>query len=227
MTALYHDPHNLEGTTYGKRWLRHQWQQIIEEQATDNAETQKIVMAIHGGGIEAGTSEIALATAGFHPATLMPSGDGLGSHDYWLFEGLLPQGNGRLHVTASNYDEPIATELVRNARRCISLHGCTDAQANGRVQLGGLDFQLRDLVLEELEAADIEAEMATNPMLDGSLPDNIANKTRTHGCAQLEMGTSFRRSLFGINTRPRRRHTTNDTFRRFVAALRRAMSRVA
>ena len=43
MTALYHDPHNLEGTTYGKRWLRHQWQQIIEEQATDNAETQKIV----------------------------------------------------------------------------------------------------------------------------------------------------------------------------------------
>jgi phage replication-related protein YjqB (UPF0714/DUF867 family) len=227
MTALYHDPHNLEGTTYGKRWLRHPWQQIIEEQATDNAETQKIVMAIHGGGIEAGTSEIALATAGFHPATLMPSGDGLGSHDYWLFEGLLPQGNGRLHVTASNYDEPIATELVRNARRCISLHGCTDAQANGRVQLGGLDFQLRDLVLEELEAADIEAEIATNPMLDGSRPDNIANKTRTHGCAQLEMGTSFRRSLFGINTRPRRRHTTNDTFRRLVAALRRAMSRVA
>jgi phage replication-related protein YjqB (UPF0714/DUF867 family) len=227
MTALYHDPDNLEGTTYGKRWLRHQWQQIIEEQATDNAETQTLVMAIHGGGIEAGTSEIALATAGFHPATLMASGDGLGIHDYWLFEGLLPQGNGRLHVTASNYDEPIATELVRNARRCISLHGCSNAQANGRIQLGGLDFQLRDLVLEELEAADIEAEIATNPLLDGSRPDNIANQTRAGGCAQLEMGTSFRASLFGINTRPRRKHTTNDKFRRLIAALRRAMSRVA
>jgi len=226
MTALYHDLDNLEGTTYGKRWLRHQWQQNIEEQTTDNAETQKIVMAVHGGGIEAGTSEIALATAGFHPATLMPSGDGLGSHDYWLFEGLLPQGNGRLHVTASNYDEPIATELVRNARRCISLHGCTDAQAHGRIQLGGLDFRLRDLVLEELTAAGIEAEITANPMLDGSLPDNIANKTRVGGCAQLEMGTSFRASLFGVNTRPRRKHTTNDTFRRLAAALRRAMSRV-
>ena len=227
MTALYNDPQNLEGTTYGKRWLRHQWQQIIEEQSTDNAETQKLVMAIHGGGIEAGTSEIALATAGFDPATLMQSADGLGIHDFWLFEGLLPRGNGRLHVTASNYDDPIATELVRNANRCISLHGCTDRQANGRIQLGGLDIELRDIVLEELTAAHLEAEIATNPLLDGSRPDNVANKTRTGGCAQLEMGTSFRSSLFGINTRPRRRHTTTDKFRRLVSALRRAMNRVA
>ena len=227
MTALYNDPHNLEGRTYGKRWLRNQWQQIIEEQSIDNAETQKIVMAIHGGGVEAGTSEIALATAGFHPATLMPFVDGFGIHDFWLFEGLLSQGNGRLHVTASNYDEPIATELVRNARRCISLHGCSDDQANGRIQLGGLDFELRDIVLEELRAAHIEAEIATDSMLDGSRPDNIANKTRIAGCAQLEMGTSFRRGLYGINTRPRRKHTTNDRFSRLVAALRRAMSRVA
>ena len=227
MTALYNDSRNLEGTTYGKRWLRHQWQQIIEEQATDNAETQKIVMAIHGGGIEAGTSEIALATAGFNPATLMPSVDGLGLHDFWLFEGLLPQGNGRLHVTASNYDDPIATELVRNACRCISVHGCTDQQANGKIQLGGLDVELRDIVLEELKAAHFEAEIATNPLLDGSRPDNIANKTRSGGCAQLEMATSFRSGLYGVNTRPRRKHTTNVRFSRLVGALRRAMSRVA
>jgi len=184
-------------------------------------------VAIHGGGIETGTSEIALATAGFNPATLMPSADGLGLHDFWLFEGLLPRENGRLHVTASNYNDPIATELVQNARRCISLHGCTDLQAHGRIQLGGLDFELRDIVLEDLTAAHIDAEITHNRMLDGSLPDNIANKTRIGGCAQLEMGTSFRGSLFGVNTRPRRKHTTNDTFNRLVAALRRAMSRVA
>lgn len=87
----------------------------MEEQATDNTETQKIIMAIHGGGIEPGTSEIALATAGYHPATLTPAADGHGLHDFWLFEGLLSSGNGDLHVTASNYDEPIATELVQNA----------------------------------------------------------------------------------------------------------------
>lgn len=226
MSALYDDPNNIEGTTYGKRWLRHEWRQMAERQATDNAETQKIVMALHGGGIETGTSEIALAAAGYHPATLAASVDGYGLHDLWLFEGLLPSRNGDLHVTASHYDEPIATKLVENAQRCISLHGCTDTQANGRIQLGGLDDELRDIVLEELDAAGIPAEITSDPMLDGSLPDNIANKTRTGGCAQLEMGTNYRRSLFGINTRPQRKHTTNARFWLLVCALRKSMSRV-
>lgn len=226
MTALYQDPANVEGTTYGKRWLRQAWRQMIEAQTTDNPETQKIIMAIHGGGIESGTSEVALATAGFHPATLVPVSDGLGIHDFWLFEGLLGSGNGALHVTAAHYDEPIATELVQNARRCISLHGCTDQQAKGKVQLGGLDHELRDLVLEQLCAVGIPAQIATNPLLDGSDPKNIANKTTRGGCAQLEMGTSYRRSLFGINTRPQRKNTTNAQFDLLVGALREAMSSV-
>ena len=226
MTALYNDPINVEGTTYGKRWRRNEWSQIVEEQATDNVETQKIIMAVHGGGIETGTSEIALATAGYDPATLATSADGYGLHDFWLFEGLLPSGNGDLHVTASHYDDPIATELVRNARRCISLHGCTDAQASGKIQLGGRDHQLRDIILEELELVGIPAEVSTNPMLDGSLPDNIANKTEIGGCAQLEMGRSYRESLFGMNTRPQRKKTTNAQFWLLVGALRRAVSHV-
>jgi phage replication-related protein YjqB (UPF0714/DUF867 family) len=226
MTALYDDPRNVEGTTYAKRWKRHEWSQTIEEQRTDNAETQAIVMAVHGGGIEKGTSEIALATAGYHPATLVPAVDGHALHDFWLFEGLLPSDNGRLHVTASHYDDPIAMELVRNARRCISLHGCTDAQANGKIQLGGRDHELRKIVLEELTAARIPAEITTNGALDGDLPDNIANKTKIRGCAQLEMGTSYRASLFETDTRVQRKNTTNRKFWRLVRALRRAMSRV-
>jgi phage replication-related protein YjqB (UPF0714/DUF867 family) len=183
-------------------------------------------MAIHGGGIEAGTSEIALAVAGYHPATLAPSTDVYGLHDFWLFEGLMASQNGDLHVTASHYDEPIATELVKNARRCISLHGCRDDQANGLIQLGGRDHELRDIVLEELTAAGIAAEITTNPMLDGSSPGNIANKTKIGGCAQLEIGTRDRRHLFGINTRAQRKNTTNARFWRLAGALRKAMSRV-
>lgn len=231
MTALYDDPLNVEGVTYGKRWRRHEWSQMVEEQATDNAETQMIVMAIHGGGIEAGTSEIALATAGYDPATLAPAVDGQGLHDFWLFEGLLSSGNRCLHVTASNYDEPIATELVQNARRCISLHGCSDTQAkvsetqpNGIIQIGGLDHELRDIVLEELNVAGIPAEITTNRELDGSSLENIANKTRIGGCAQLEMGTSYRASLFGTNTRRQRKNTANAQFWILVGALRKAMS---
>ena len=86
MTALYDDPNNVEGMTYEK--MVTSWgHQMVEAQVTDNTE-QKIVMALHGGGIETGTSEIALATAGYHPATLVRSVDGYELHDLWLFEGL-------------------------------------------------------------------------------------------------------------------------------------------
>jgi hypothetical protein len=49
MTELYEDPSNIEGTTYGKRWRRHEWIQIVEVQATDNPERQKIALAVAGG----------------------------------------------------------------------------------------------------------------------------------------------------------------------------------
>jgi Poly-gamma-glutamate hydrolase len=69
MTALYADPSNVEGITYGKRWRRHEWIQLVEAQATDNPEAQKIVLAIHGGGIEGGTSEVALVV---RPVQVIP-----------------------------------------------------------------------------------------------------------------------------------------------------------
>lgn len=207
---------------------RHEWSQMVEEQVTDNPETQKVVMAIHGGGIEPGTSEIALAAAGYHPATLMPAADGLGLHDFWLFEGLLPKDNEDLHVAATNYNEPIATELVQNARRCISLHGCSDTKVNmsnthplGLIQIGGLDLEFRDIVLAELTAAGIPAENAT--VLKGEETGNIGNKTQIGGCVQLEMGKSYRAGLFETNTRPRRKHTTNAQFWLLIEALRKAM----
>src|SRR5436190_3467580 len=115
MTALYADPLNVEGTTYGKRWRRHEWIQIVEGQATDNPEAAKVVLALHGGGIEGGTSEIGLAVAGYHPATLAPIADCHGLHDLWIFEGLLTTDNNALHVTATHYDDPIALALVTHA----------------------------------------------------------------------------------------------------------------
>src|SRR5215467_5989362 len=149
MTALYADPLNVEGTTYGKRWRRHEWIQLTEAQATDSPEAKKIVLAVHGGGIEGGTSEIALAVAGYHPATFAQSTDCSGLHDLWIFEGLLSHDNGDLHVTFTNYDDPIALKLAQNSRRCISLHGFSDSDANGKIQIGGHDTELMSIVLEE------------------------------------------------------------------------------
>jgi phage replication-related protein YjqB (UPF0714/DUF867 family) len=229
MTALYEDPANVEGTTYGKRWRRHEWIQLVEAQATDNAEGQKIVLALHGGGIEGGTSEIALAVAGYHPATFARATDCFGLHDLWIFEGLLGDDNSKLHVTSTHYDDPIALKLVQISRRCLSLHGLSDAAANGKIQIGGLDAELMSIVLAELTAAGIPAAISNDDAdTNGSDLENICNKTTARAGVQLEMGATYRESLFapGCNTRELRKNNTNADFCKLVTALRRAMSRV-
>jgi phage replication-related protein YjqB (UPF0714/DUF867 family) len=130
-------------------------------------------------------------------------------------------------VTSTNYDEPIALELVQNTRRCLSLHGCSDDDANGKVQFGGLDAELEEILLEELTLAGIPAEIATKPALNGSDPANICNKTQTCIGAQLEMRATFRESLFepGFNTRALRKTHTNPEFWQLGLALRKAMNR--
>jgi phage replication-related protein YjqB (UPF0714/DUF867 family) len=52
------------------------------------------VMAPHGGGIEPGTTEIARGVAGT-------------DHTFYAFEGLKPGGNQDLHITSTNFDEPV------------------------------------------------------------------------------------------------------------------------
>lgn len=229
MTELYEDPSNVEGTTYGKRWRRNEWIQILEAQATDNPEGHKIILALHGGGIEGGTSEIALAVAGYHPATFAHATDCFGLHDLWIFEGLLAECNSKLHVTSTHYDDPIALKLVQISKRCLSLHGLRDAGANGKIQIGGLDTELMSIVLEELTGAGIPAVISNEDSdTNGSDPANICNKTTSGAGVQLEMGATYRESLFapGCNTRELRKNSTNADFCKLVAALRKAMSRV-
>lgn len=230
MTSLYADPLNIRGTTYAKRWKEQEplFQQTLEEYTGIEPiyKTRKIVCAIHGGGIEKGTSEMALACAGYHPATLAPV-DSNTQYAYWLFEGLLSSGNGDLHVTASNYDEPVATGLIQRSKRCLSLHGCLDTQApNLAIQVGGLDAEFRNILVEELLASNILAEVTTDEMLDGDLLDNICNKTTIGGCGQLEIPTSIRNSWYSTNTRAERKNTTTSAFWNFCGALRRALERV-
>jgi phage replication-related protein YjqB (UPF0714/DUF867 family) len=55
------------------------------------------VIAPHGGGIEPGTSELATAIAG-------------DDFSLYLFEGLKSAGNGELHITSTNFDEPISAK---------------------------------------------------------------------------------------------------------------------
>ena len=158
----------------------------------------------------------------------------------WVFEGLLNSDNSELHVTSANYDDPIALKLVQNARRCLSVHGCSDDDDDGKLQIGGVDRELGDILLEELTLSGIPAEITTNHALNGSDPANICNRTRIGSGAQLEMGTTYRASLFApghnffltdaaayINkVNYMRKNNTNAEFWKLTMALRKAMSRV-
>ena len=179
-------------------------------------------------GSRSGTSEIALAVAGYHPATFAQATDCFGLHDLWIFEGLLSDGNSKLHVTSTHYDDPIALKLVQISKRCLSLHGLSDTAANGKIQIGGRDTELMSIVLEELTAAGIPAAIATGSGTNGNATENICNKTTTGAGVQLEMGKTYRESLFapGCDTRELRKNNTNANFCKLVTALRRAMSRV-
>jgi phage replication-related protein YjqB (UPF0714/DUF867 family) len=140
----------------------------------------------------------------------------------------LGDDNSKLHVTSTHYDDPIALKLVQISNRCLSLHGLSDTAANGKIQIGGRDTELMSIVLEELTDAGIPAAISIDEDTNASNLDNICNKTTTRAGVQLEMGFTYRASLFapGCNTRELRKNNTNAEFCKLVTALRRAINRV-
>lgn len=225
-TALYADPSLVEGTDYARRYRRHP---SFDDDLTQNALfPQFAVIAPHGGGIEPGTSELCLAIAGYHPATLAVTPSGGPAYDYWMFEGLRSSGNSELHVTSTHCDDPYARSLCAGARYAVSLHGCTTTAAGlpdgtAAVLVGGRDSTLRSYLLQKYGQAGIQAIDAQNhPSLSGTDPDNIVNRTLLGMGAQLELTTPLRNTMFGTNTRAQRKSTTLASFWNFVAATRAA-----
>lgn len=227
-TALYADPALAEGTDYGRRHRRHASYDDSETTVTGYAVT--VVLALHGGGIEPGTSELCLAVAGYHPADLSPVPAGGPIHDYWMFEGTRSTNNSELHVTSTHCDDPVGSSLCRGAHRAVSVHGCTPAQAGlpadaSAVLVGGLDTALKNALLTAYAGAGITAfDAVGTPALAGTDPDNIVNRTVIGAGAQLELTTPMRTAMFTTNTRPQRRNTTTAAFWRFVEATRAALA---
>src|SRR5258708_29061474 len=81
------------------------------------------ILAPHGGGIEPGTSELCLAVAGYHPASLPQIPAAGVTYDYWIFEGLRDSGNPELHVTSTGCDDGVAVSLCAGSLNALALHG--------------------------------------------------------------------------------------------------------
>jgi phage replication-related protein YjqB (UPF0714/DUF867 family) len=229
-TALYSDPNLVETVDYARRFRR---QELFDDGLPDKCGIPRTtVIAPHGGGIEFGTSELCLAIAGYHPATLaVPPGTGV-TYDYWMFEGLRASDNSELHVTSTHCDDGVALSLCGQALNVLALHGCSATQAglpdDAEVALvGGRNATLKLRLLEELAAAGLQAiDAVDHESLNGDEPANITNRTLLGMGGHLEITGPMRSAMFTENTRPRRRFTTTAVFWDFAVACRNAIARI-
>ena len=229
-TDLYRHPDFVEGRDYARRYRRHERFDDDPAQRVDPVKTA--VIAPHGGGIEAGTSELCLAVAGYHPATLeVTPPDGV-TYDYWMFEGIRPSGNAVLHITSTGCDDGVALSLCGGALNALTLHGCTTSAAGQPageevVLVGGRNQTLKVYLLEAFATAQLKAVDAL-PIrdLNGDDADNIVNRTLLGMGGHLELTTPLRAAMFVDNTREGRKHTTTPVFWAFVEACRAALARL-
>lgn len=145
----------------------------------NNSDT--LIGAIHDGNIEAGTSEAAKLTAN------------KGAYRYYAFEGIRPSDNSDLHVTSTNFDEPIIESMQQKVSSSVMIHGADGNDAT--IYIGGKDETLKDSIENELTENGFNVEVSPSH-LEGESSQNIANKNAENAGVQLELTTGLRQSFF-------------------------------
>ncbi|GMH45976.1 hypothetical protein BSKO_13940 [Bryopsis sp. KO-2023] len=149
----------------------------------DMPESKCLVMAIHGGGIEPYTSNLA--------------GAYVGTCKVYRFEGMKRRGNKDLHITSNHFDEPTALDMVQTATTCVSLHGMSGPDKNV-ICLGGRNQHLKERFMDaarEYPLLPFEVHQCDYPMCAsfcGSSKRNIVNKCSSEGGLQLEISRRLR-----------------------------------
>lgn len=166
------------------------------------------LIAPHGGAIEPGTSELAMAIAG----------DQL---SFAVFEGTKGTHNRELHITSTNFDEPRCTDVVVSARTAVAIHGESSQEAI--VFTGGADVILRSHISKALSESGFTVREHQSPNLQGNSPLNICNRGTSGAGVQLELSFGLRFALFeSLNAVGRGRQT--QLFTQFVYAVRQGLS---
>jgi phage replication-related protein YjqB (UPF0714/DUF867 family) len=230
-TDLYQRLAGREGIDFARRYRRHAHTDD-DQTGAPGSYGRTVVLALHGGGIEGGTSELCLGIAGYDPKDLTPRyGTGAPLHDYWMFEGIRSSGNSELHVTSTHCDDRVALALAAGALNVVSVHGCTAAQAGApasrpeAVVIGGRNTVLRRYLGEALSAAGVQTiDAAPDGDIAGVSPNNLCNRTLLGMGAQLELTTELRATMFGTNTIKGRAGSVNAEFWKFANAVRAAVA---
>jgi phage replication-related protein YjqB (UPF0714/DUF867 family) len=148
--------------------------------------TRILVMAPHGGEIEAFTTELAREIAGEE-------------FSFYCFEGLKPRGNKALHLTSHRFDEPLASRAVSEAGAVLAIHGERSLEG-AFIMVGGLWGRLKDDLSPALNRTGFELR-DPRPGLTGENPGNICNRGRLGKGGQLELSGGLRGSLRGDSGR--------------------------
>lgn len=165
------------------------------------------ILSIHGGEIEPGTSLIADAIAG-------------SDHTYYALEGLKSSGNRALHITSTQFDEPIAIDIVCRSAIIISIHGC--AEPEQLIYVGGRDLELRRRIRQKLKEAGFMALEAARSRFVGTDLANICNLCGRGMGVQLEISRGLR-SLMLPGTHCRETGIPNELLVKFADAVREAI----
>jgi phage replication-related protein YjqB (UPF0714/DUF867 family) len=141
--------------------------------------TPLVVAAPHGGRIEPGTSEVALAIAG-------------DEHSCYRFEGHKRSYNRHLHITSTNFDEPRGLALFAAAHLVVTVHGVRAHEPI--VFLGGRHEPARAALAQALQRCGYEVDV--HPRYRGEHPRNVCNHGRSGAGVQLELSDGLRRTFF-------------------------------
>lgn len=161
-----------------------------------------LIAAPHGGGIEPGTSEVAIALAGE-------------AHALYLFEGFKGDQNKFLHLSSTRFNEPWLDELLQKTQYVAAVHGCRGAQAVAYI--GGLHEAWKEQAIQMLRRAGFSAERDEGHHA-GRFPSNLCNRGRSGKGVQLELSLGLRRQMFANLTRSGREFPT-PVLHRFASAL--------
>jgi phage replication-related protein YjqB (UPF0714/DUF867 family) len=197
MTNKYDNYNQLSRSEEINKDYRIQWRK---------GKTSTAIIAVHGGGIEPGTTEIADAIAE-------------NEHSFYTFEGIKPIDNGLLHITSANFDEPNGVDVVKESTNVLALHGC-DGEAD-IVYLGGLDPMLKRKIKNALIQAGFKTSEHNNPELQGIHVNNICNRGKERQGVQMEISADLRKKMLR-SLKAKDRNEKTALFEDFVLAVREA-----
>lgn len=146
----------------------------------EDVQSDVTILAVHGGGIEPGTSEL---TQAIH-----------GKFNRYYFEGIKKDNNFSLHLTSARFDEPRALDLVARSKNCLALHGFRGVGKKSFC-VGGRNKALAEKIIGKLQNLNYDFEIQFPcKAYPGQDLKNIVNRCQNAG-VQLEMNDELRDQL--------------------------------